>query len=123
MRFYWYIIYYCSILCGTEKQISHLIVLFSVFGLYHCCSASAVLSVSSYHFCFMKLDSSSKLYKVSEECRIFQERWTKPVCLFKLFMTTVRQKPVCLTVLCHKFISVLKGCNLKRYYKLAFIRI
>lgn len=54
--------------------------------------------------------SSSKKRKVSDECRIFQERWTEAY-----FFIDVNQKPICLV--CNESVAVMKEYNLKRHYE------
>lgn len=54
--------------------------------------------------------STSKKRKVSDECRVFQERWTDTYLFVEM-----GQKPVCLV--CNESISVMKEFNLKRHYE------
>ena len=72
-----------------------------------CSYASLVIS---WTFLTLNMASTSgKKRKVSEENRIFQEKWTE----LYLFVS-VNQKPVCLV--CHESLSAMKEYNLKRHY-------
>lgn len=71
------------------------------------------LYIAAFHY-FLLLNkgmaSSSKKRKVSDECRVFQERWTDAY----LFVE-VSQKPICLV--CNESVAVMKEYNLKRHYE------
>ena len=50
-----------------------------------------------------------KKRKITDECRVFQEKWTD-----LYFFVNIKNKPVCLV--CNEPVSVMKEYNLKRHY-------
>lgn len=53
--------------------------------------------------------ASCKKRKITDECRVFQEKWTD-----LYFFVNIKNKPVCLV--CNESVSVMKEYNLKRHY-------
>ena len=53
--------------------------------------------------------STSKKWKIADECRVFQAKWTD-----SYFFVNVKEKPMCL--ICNESVSVMKEHNLKRHY-------
>lgn len=57
----------------------------------------------------MATTSDTKKRKITEEKRVFQEKWTE-----QYFFVSVKDKPVCLV--CTETIAVMKEFNIKRHY-------
>lgn len=58
----------------------------------------------------MACTPTAKKRKVTEEGRLFQEKWKE-----SYFFTCVKGKAVCL--ICREAVAVLKECNVKRHYE------